>query len=180
MDPARGVNGYTAEEYQLLLARYTHGRVRFSTAAQNYRVLAQRALVAAQRYQGLPFIESVRLPLIVEPLYFFPHHVPGQEYTPFELQQFYVYYNVTSEAALRQVHLDAERRYGLDPSFVILGQWLRRSAPATLLRYLADLFQEPSISALLAHRYRNHQEEYDPDVLSTVVLQKPELLLEKN
>jgi hypothetical protein len=157
-DPSRGVNGYSPEEYRQLLSRYMGGRVRFSTSAQNYLVLAQQALVAAQRWAGLPFTESFNFPRLAEPLPYYRHYVPGQEYSRAELDAHYRHYGVSTVADLLRVHLQFEEFYGLDPSFLLLARDFRAraiSAPS-VLKQLLYLFNEPTASALFRNRYQLH------------------------
>lgn len=181
-DPSRGVDGYTATEYRALLSVYTGSRVRSGSAADNYKVLAQRAIVAAQRYQNLPFQETHEFPILSAPLPPFRHYIPGMAYTPEELVAFHQHYGHDN---LDDVHLSFEQFFPLDPSFVQTVNWIRTTAPSAVIRRLRELFSTDDDSSTIlstAELFSRHYQggdidELDVDINREVLTTEPERLL---
>jgi hypothetical protein len=174
-DPSRGVDGYSPAEYQKALSRYTDNRISPYSSGQNYMVLAQRSIVAAQRWNGIAFEEHSLLPRIQIPLPRYEHYVPGMKYSPAELKAFYKHYGVKTIPELDDVHTLLELYYPLDPSFVWLGQWLQSDAPPEVIRYLCALFGVKSRTQLFTHHYVVSTDMViDPDIDRSRLLSNPE------
>ena len=175
-DPSRGVQGYTSEEYRQLLARYTNSLVQNYSAGQCYRALANRALVAAQRWKRIPFVERSRFPRLSVPLPPFRHYVPGQSYSEGQLAEFYRHYRVETLAELDDVHKTATLYIPLDPSFMVLVEELRSSvADEEILAYLRGLFNVNSNQELFA--YYESATTLDDDVDGALLASNPLMFL---
>lgn len=177
-DPSRGLYGYTDLQMKDLLSMFTNNRVRLSSAGHNYLVLAQRAIVAAQRWNNIPFTDDQPIHRLSLPLNFYEHYIPGSIYSQAELELFYKHYGVKTIRGLDEAHVWLESRYPLDPSFVRLANHLRTSASIDVISYLCKLFGLRGRSALFDRYYRLHSDlRLDPDVNLTVLLEEPERLL---
>jgi len=169
-DPSRSPHAYSTAQYQRFVSQYTGGRVAHYTAVADYRVVAQRALVAAQRWQQIPFREAEVLPLLSLPLPYYSHYIPGLEYSASERAAFAVHYGSNN---LDDAHVTLESQFPLDPSFVALAQWLRSEAPTPVLNKLYELYDVTSSKDLFALYYVPHLSEYHRDLNVSHLLRFP-------
>ena len=173
-DPSRGVDGYTTE-YKSLLSLYTGSMIQNYSAGNNYKILAQRVLLAAQRWNRIPFTESSVLPQLSLPLHRYEHYVPGREYSPAELEQFFQHYRVGTVSELDDVHRLQEVYYPLDASFVELANWLRTQAPPSIIDYLCKLFNVRDSEELFTYYYQIATDmTIDQDINLELLLEQPE------
>lgn len=152
-DPSKGIRAYSSQEYQQFLSYYTDNQIRPYTNGKNYKVLAERAIVAGQRWNKIPFPSDDLLPARSVPLHYYEHYVPGGKYTESQLKSYYQHYNVTSVAELDDVHLELELYYPLDPSYVELVKWLKSEAPPEVIQRLCEMFEVSSKSTLFKYYY---------------------------
>src|SRR5665647_551584 len=173
-DPSRGVDGYTTE-YKSLLSLYTGSMIQNYSAGNNYKILAQRVLLAAQRWNRIPFTESSVLPQLSLPLHRYEHDVPGREYSPAELEQFFQHDRVGTVSELDDVHRLQEVYYPLDASFVELANWLRTQAPPSIIDYLCKLFNARDSEELFTYYYQIVTDmTIDQDINLELLLEQPE------
>lgn len=176
-DPSRGVRAHSSQEYQRLLSYYTDNQIRPYTNGKNYKVLAERAIVAGQRWNKIPFPSDDLLPAHSIPLPYYDHYIPGVKYTESQLKSYYQHYNVKSVAELDDVHLELELYYPLDPSYVELVKWLKSEAPTEVIQRLCEMFEVSSKNALFKYYYHPSPDMViDEEINLEVLLEEPERL----
>ena len=175
-DPSKSITGYSRDEYIKLMSIYTRNK-RPKTDAIDYIILAQRAIVSAQRHQNIDFNKNNINPEISHHLPHFNHYIPGNNYDNEELEVFYKHYNSKD---LDEVHMKLESMYPLDPSFVKTVKYLKTlSKNHEIIKYLCYMFNEKDKESLFKNRYiiRN---ELDSDINLKLLETSPELFLTNN
>lgn len=137
-DPARGLLAYNSADYQRFLLEYSDDRVRYYSDAESYQLLCQYRLLAAQRWQGFdergvptdPLQNTARTRgRPAQPLHYYEHYQPWQQYTPAALAAHHAFYRTTDLAAVFAYHCAF---YPLDPSFAVLVRTEPRAQRAVL------------------------------------------------